>query len=214
MKSEKKIWRGTLVVPLIALGFTGCTGLVPPPPEPPKVSHTLPTVKTRICGSLPEFVGNLLQLDLSGLEELRNELGGYHRNGFSCDQLKTGLLLGQTGVSISDDNLAIEILESYRESERLLLSERRLVTSLLQQVRQRKELHVRIHNQQQKIRRQESALREVQSQVAYQAEELTALQRQIDELKQLEEDINETEQSLSTPATTGIPNEEPTNSGS
>ncbi len=214
MKHNNITRRAALCVTLISLGIGGCAGLVPPPPEPPKVSHTLPTVKARACGSLPGFVGNLLKLDAEGLEELSNELGGYHRNGFSCDQLKTGLLLGQTGTSISDDNLAIEILEHYRDTDRLLAAEHRLVDSMLHQVRLRKRLHVDLHNQQQKIRRQEKALREVQSQAAYQAEEITSLQRQIDELKQLEEDINETEQSLSTPATTGISNEKPSNSGS
>ena len=196
---------------------SGCVSVTqePEPAAPvPNITHTVPTVTTRVCGSLPLFLDNVSSLSGERLEELRDELAGYDPEGFSCDRLKTGLLLGQSGVSLSDDNLAIEILEAMRGSERLQGDEQRLVAILLYQTMQRKDLHVKIHNQRQKIRRQEEALAESRIQADSRADEVAALQHQLEELKKLEEDINATEQSLSTPATTDIENAEPTNTDS
>ncbi len=203
----------TLAVSL-TFGVLATSCVTPAPQTPPKVSHTITTAPLRACGPLDVFVENVTRLDSSAMEALRNELGSYDQNGFSCDQLKTGLLLGQAGVSISDDNLAIEILENYRESDQLQADERRLVDLLLYQSRERKELHVQVHNQRQKIRRQEEALLEVQSQATSRADEISALEHKLEELKKLEADINATEQSLSTPATTGIEDAQPSNTGS
>jgi polyhydroxyalkanoate synthesis regulator phasin len=214
MQASTKHLAATTV--LISVLTGGCVTVPqePPPPPEPKITHTVPTVKARICGSLPQFIENVSALDSESLEVLRDQLGGYEQENFSCDRLKTGLLLGQTGLSISDDNLAMEILEPLQDSGQLQDDEKRLLSTLLYQVSRRKELHMQVHNQRQQIRQQDEALAESRSQADSRAEEISALQHQLEELKKLEDDINATEQSLSTPATDGIENAEPENTDS
>lgn len=203
------------IATLFAALVSGCATVNQEPAQPEaKVTHTVPIVPVRACGSLTHFIEDVSSLSAERLEMLRDELDGYNSDGFSCDRLKTGLLLGQTGLSVSDDNTAIEILEELQGSERLQNDEQRLVGMLLYQTLQRKDLHIKVHNQRQQIRRQEEALAESQIQADARAGEISALQHQLDELKKLEEDINATEQSLSTPATTDIENAEATNTDS
>ncbi|MBX2867765.1 MAG: hypothetical protein KTR18_03785, partial [Acidiferrobacterales bacterium] len=120
----KGAWVGSITAALIS----GCVPLQPPPipaipspPPAPRVVHTVITAEETegSCGSLHEFVLDVQKLESKARKELLDELSSYEGGKFSCDRLKTGLLLSQIGKTIREDNLAIEILDEYDNADQL-----------------------------------------------------------------------------------------------
>ena len=213
-------YKNAWAVPIAALLVSGCVPLQPPPipeiPSPPsipapapapRVVHTVIPAEEGSCGSLQEFVLDVQKLQSKARKELLDQLSNYEGGKFSCDRLKTGLLLSQIGKTIKEDNLAIDILDEYDKADQLDEENQQLVQLLLFQSRERKRLHVLLGKLGQQLVAQKSLSKTM-------SDNLIALQQKMNQLQKLETDINETEQSIATPSTSSLETETEENTGS
>ncbi|MEM7195765.1 MAG: hypothetical protein AAF402_12495 [Pseudomonadota bacterium] len=214
------ISRGHYSVILLGLAVAGCAGFPyqdRPIAQPPQsveevIESTADTSELaagvpQACGSLNQFLFDIHKLDRQSQKRLLDDLGDNHANGFSCDRLKTGLLLSQIGKTISEDNLALEILAQYRKADRLTYSDQRLISVLIHHTEDRKRLHVLLQELGNQLVSEKAIARST-------ATKYESLLQQMQQLQKLESEINETEQSISAPATTGLTETSPENSGS
>ncbi len=209
VKYQLKSWL-SLVSTLILSGCVAFpTQTPPPPPEPvvanetekveekPRVVHTIVPAEEGSCGSLQEFVIDVQNLAQKDRKALLDELNQADSEQFSCDRLKTGLLLSQIGKTSEEDSLAIEILQKYQDTKKLTKDNQQLVQLLLYQSEERKRLHLLLGNLGQQLVTQKSLNTTMSN-------NLLTLQQKIDQLQKLETDINETEQSIATPSTSSL----------
>ena len=186
-----------------ALGFlvTGCVTPLPqndnPPLEETRVYHSVKTKGKNACGDLHKFLIDADRLNKQQQKSLLDELSAYPDAEFSCDRLKTGLLLSQIGKTTGEDNLAIEILGQYEDSDRLTHKEQELIRILNMQNESRKRLHILLGDIGDRLVAEKYHSDSLRT-------EIETLQEKIRQLQQIESDINETEQSISTPATTSL----------
>ncbi len=208
MKHKQSLLLICFVVATIWL--TGCTTSVPepaPPSEPERVVHTVIASPPVVCGPLDEFLLDSQKLSGEQKSALINQLSGYDENEFSCDRLKTGLLFSQIGKTVDEDDLAIEILLEYQNSEELNDAEIRLIGLVIQHTKDRKRLHILLKQLGDKLIA-EQALSETMS------TDLLTLQQKLNQLQKIEADINETEQSISTPTSSSLKTDGTENTGS
>jgi hypothetical protein len=196
----------------LTLLTSGCVTTTTPPTEttaPPevRVTHTVTPSAPDICGELTEFVLDIHKLDGKQQKSLLDDLSGYDGSEFSCDRLKAGLLLSQIGKTISEDNLALEILGSYQQSDRLGENSQHLLSLLVHQSQERKRLHVLLYKLGERLSAEKSQNESMSG-------DLLALQEKLNQLQKLEADINETEQSISAPTTSSLTTESAQNTGS
>jgi len=104
-----------------ALILSGCVAIPPPPPIPetivatgtikaeekPRVVHTVIPTEKSSCGSLREFVVDVQNLAQQERKVLLDQLSQTEGEQFSCDRLKTGLLLSQIGKTAEEDSSKI-----------------------------------------------------------------------------------------------------------
>jgi len=209
-----------------ALLLSGCVALPQPPAPPettapaaapaekvkidvkPRIVHTvIPTEEEDSCGSLQEFVIDAQKLTQKDRKTLLDKLSQTEGEQFSCDKLKTGLLLSQIGKTPKEDSLAIEILQKYQDTDELKEDNQQLVQLLLYQSQERKRLHLLLNNLGEQLVTQKSLNTTM-------SDNLLALQQKIDQLQKLETDINETEQSIATPSTSSLDTATEENPGS
>ena len=197
---------------LSAVYLTGCvtpsTSQAPETEPEQRVVHTaVVSQPTSVCGPLDEFLIDAQKLDGAQTTSLINELSGYNINEFSCDRLKTGLLFSQIGKTVDEDDLAIEILTEYKQSDVLNASEHRLIEIMIQHSKDRKRLHTLLKQLGDKLIA-EQALSETMS------TDLLTLQQKLNQLQEIEADINETEQSISAPTSSSLNTDGSENTGS
>ena len=191
------------VVLMIFLGLsvTGCVTPIDqtstPPLEETRVYHSVKAKQKKACGDLHKFLIDIDRLNKQQQKSLLDELSAYPDAEFSCDRLKTGLLLSQIGKTTGEDNLAIEILGQYIDSDRLSHKERELIRILNMQNESRKRLHILLGDIGDRLVAEKYHSDSLRT-------EIETLQEKIRQLQQIESDINETEQSISTPATTSL----------
>jgi len=166
-----------------ALLTSGCAAITQPPPQTPaipevRVTHTVTPRAPEACGDLAVFVLDIHKLDGS-----------------------------QIGKTISEDNLALEILDSYQQSDRLSEEARQLIVLLVHQSHERKRLHILLYKLGERLIAEKS-------QVESMSGDLLALQEKLNQLQKLESDINETEQSIAAPTTSTLTTEPTQNTGS
>jgi len=195
-----------------ALLTSGCAAITQPPPQTPaipevRVTHTVTPRAPEACGDLAVFVLDIHKLDGRQQKTLLDKLNNYDGSEFSCDRLKAGLLLSQIGKTISEDNLALEILDSYQQSDRLSEEARQLIVLLVHQSHERKRLHILLYKLGERLIAEKS-------QVESMSGDLLALQEKLNQLQKLESDINETEQSIAAPTTSTLTTEPTQNTGS
>lgn len=203
---------------IVTTVIVGCVPLQPPPipeiPLPPpvpqaqtRIIHTVNTSEEGSCGSLQDFVIDAQKLKQKARKELLDQLSSYEGGKFSCDRLKTGLLLSQIGKTVNEDSLAIEILDEYANADQLDEENQQLVQLLLFQSKERKRLHVLLGKLGERLVAQKALSKTM-------SENLITLQQKMNQLQKLETDINETEQSIATPSTSSLDTETKENTGS
>jgi hypothetical protein len=194
-----------------ALWLSGCVTAVPEPapaPEPEqRVVHTVITNPPTVCGPLDEFLVDSQKLTGEQTTTLINQLSGYDENEFSCDRLKTGLLFSQIGKTVDEDDLAIEILSEYQNSDQLNESENRLIDLQIQHSEDRKRLHILLKQLGDKLIAEQALSKTMST-------DLLTLQQKLNQLQKIEADINETEQSISTPTSSNLNTDGTKNTGS
>ncbi len=220
MKHKQNSWR-VLFPTLILLSLAGCVTPVsepaptPEPATPPSVKSEpvatpsyfpKPTPEPGSCGSMHDFVLDVQNLNSTQRKKLLDELGSYAESEFSCDRLKTGALLSQIGKTVSEDNLAIEILEQYKTADKLDTDNQQLIRLLSFQSQERKRLHVLLNSLGKELINAGSLNDTLSG-------ELITLQQKINQLQKLETDINETEQSIATPTTSNLDAKPSTDTG-
>lgn len=192
-----------LCVCAFMLTLVGCVATVPETdiqPETPsesRVVHKVVSSPPSICGPLDEFLIDAQKLDGAQSAALLQQLSGYDVNEFSCDRLKTGLLMSQISKTADEDALAIKILGDYEQIDKLTDSERRLIKLMIQHSEDLKRLHVLLKKLGDKLIA-EKALSETMS------ADLLTLQQKLNQLQKIEADINETEQSISAPTSSSL----------
>lgn len=200
----------------ISFALSGCVALQPIEDQSQvsaesavdgRIEHQVASSAPQACGSLNQFLFDVHKLSKQSQKTLLDDLSAYKGDGFSCDRLKTGLLLSQIGKTISEDNLAIEILNQYRKADKLTYSDQRLITILLHHSEERKRLHVVLQGLGTQLISEKALSKNM-------AVKFEALQQQLNQLQQLESEINETEQSIAAPVTTGLSETTPENTGS
>lgn len=188
---------------VVMLTLVGCavtepeTGIQPETLSEPRVVHKVAPSPPRICGPLDEFLIDAQKLDGAQRAALIQQLSGYDVNEFSCDRLKTGLLMSQIGKTADEDALAIKILSDYEQIDKLNDSERRLVKLMIQHSEDLKRLHILLKKLGDKLIA-EKALSDTMS------ADLLTLQQKLNQLQKIEADINETEQSISAPTSSSL----------
>ena len=180
---------------------------LPPPVPQTRVVHTVNTSEEGSCGSLHDFVIDAQKLKQKARKELLDQLSRYEGGKFSCDRLKTGLLLSQIGKTVNEDSLAIEILDEYENADQLDEENQQLVQLLLFQSKERKRLHVLLGKLGERLVAQKALSKTMSG-------NLITLQQKMNQLQKLETDINETEQSIATPSTSSLDTETKENTGS
>lgn len=183
------------------------TDIQPEPQSESRVVHKVVSSSPSVCGALDEFLIDAQKLDGAQRAALLEQLSGYDVNEFSCDRLKTGLLISQIGKSADEDALAIKILGEYEKIDKLSDAERRLIKLMIQHSEDLKRLHILLKKLGDKLIA-EKALSETMS------ADLLTLQQKLNQLQKIEADINETEQSISAPTSSSLNADGSENTGS
>lgn len=193
-----------LTLPLLAILTGGCAGMqpvtpeAPPAPEPghepsPRVIHNAPTSNKTICGTLFNYALDIHRLNGQQQYASLDKVATANSPQYFCDTVKTGILLSQISRTVSEDDVAISILNEYSKSEKLSKGERWLLRLLKNQSEERRRLHVLLDQFSEKLVAQETLATTLSS-------ELLTVRQQLYQLKKIEADINETQQSIATPA--------------
>ncbi len=211
MKGKNIIVTTAMVCGLLLLG--GCASTITDAPTasaPNRVTHTISargSDQSRDCGSLSQFVIDINNLDAIQRQALLKELIAGSPGKYSCDKLKSDLLLSQSGQTSEQDSQSIAALDSHTRSKKLSNNDLLFIRTLISQIEHRHRLHLLLEKLGQQLITERSVSEAISS-------DLLELQEKITRLQKLESDIYETEQSISTPATTSLSTDATQNTGS